>query len=312
MTEPLRIVSLLSAATEMVCALGKAHQLVGISHECDYPPEILDRPVVTETKVDPQRPSADIDRQVRQLVRAGLSVYGIRTDVLKRLNPDVILTQQQCEVCAVSYDEVVAAVTSLLERAPTIVSLQPTRLGDVLDDIRRVGEAIGAEAAAARLIDRLRQRIARLEGAIASTSNRPRTLFLDWIDPLMVGGHWIPEMVQLAGGSAVFGRPGLPAPSVAWEAIVESQPEVIVIAPCGFSLQRTEQEVASLTERPEWPQLPAVRTGRVYIADGVAYFNRSGPRIVDSLEMLAAMIHPEVGQSLLKSDVRASFTSLLL
>ncbi|RMG51471.1 MAG: cobalamin-binding protein [Acidobacteria bacterium] len=311
MTGSLRIVSLLSAATEMVCALGRAHQLVGISHECDYPPEILDRPVVTETKVDPQRPSADIDGQVRQLVGAGLSVYGIRTDVLRRLAPDVILTQQQCAVCAVSYDEVIAAVTSFLESAPVVVSLQPTRLGDILDDIRRVGEAIGAEAAAAELVGRLRRRMERVREAIARVSDRPRTLFLDWIEPLMAGGHWIPEMIQLAGGSAAFGRSGLPAPSITWEAIVESQPEVIVIAPCGFSLRRTERELSSLTGRPGWAQLPAVRMGRVYIADGVAYFNRSGPRIIDSLEMLAAMIHPEVGQSLLEPGVRASFTSLL-
>lgn len=311
MTGSLRIVSLLSAATEMVCALERAHQLVGISHECDYPPEILDRPVVTETKVDPRRPSADIDGQVKQLVGAGLSVYGIRADVLRRLAPDVILTQQQCEVCAVSYDEVVAAVTSFLERAPVVVSLQPARLGDILDDIRRVGEAIGAEAAAAELVGRLRRRMERVREAIARVSDRPRTLFLDWIEPLMAGGHWIPEMIQLAGGSAAFGRSGLPAPSITWEAIVESQPEVIVIAPCGFSLRRTERELSSLTGRPGWAQLPAVRMGRVYIADGVAYFNRSGPRIIDSLEMLAAMIHPEVGQSLLEPDVRASFTSLL-
>lgn len=311
MTESPRVVSLLSASTEIVCALGMGDHLVGISHECDHPEDILDRPVVTETKVDPQGASLHIDSQVRRLVQEGLSVYRIKTDVLERLEPDVILTQQQCQVCAVSYTDVVDAVKELFgDQPPEVVSLEPMNLEDILDDVARVGRAIGAEAQATELIRQLRRRIDRVEEATSEAPTRPRALCIEWIEPLMVAGNWLPEMVQLAGGANLLGKAGEHAPPIEWEDVVQSAPDVIIIAPCGFNLQQTRDELPRLTERPEWVELPAVKNGRAYVADGVAYFNRSGPRIVDSLEMLAAMIHPERGEPLLQPECRASFARL--
>lgn len=310
MTTSLRIVSLLSAATEMVCALGRSHHLVGISHECDYPPEILDRPVVTETKVHPQGTSRDIESQVKHLVQEGLSIYRIKTDVLRQLRPDVILTQQQCQVCAISYSDVLEAVNAFLEHEPTVVSLEPMRLADILDDIIRVGQAIDAEVQAAELVQRLHERIDRVVQVTHQADTRPRVLCIEWLEPLMVAGNWMPEMVQLAGGVNLLGKAGAHAPPVPWSEVVASAPEVILIAPCGFNLQQTQRELHWLIDRPEWCELPAVRTGRVYLADGVAYFNRSGPRIVESLEMLAAMIHPQLVESLLPPESRINFRPL--
>lgn len=310
MTESLRIVSLLSAATEIVCGLGMGDHLVGISHECDYPPAVLDRPVVTETKVHPQGTSLEIDSQVRRLVQEGLSVYRIKTDVLRQLNPDVILTQQQCQVCAVSYNDVLEAVNSFLDRNPQIVSLEPMRLKDILDDIAGVGQAIGAAAQAAALIERLRERIERVAQATRAVARRPRVLCIEWIEPLMVAGNWIPEMVELAGGINVLGKAGIHAPLIGWEDVIAGAPEVIIIAPCGFSLEQTKRQLHWLTERSEWTGLPAVQAGRVYVADGVAYFNRSGPRIIESLEILAAMIHPQIGGPRLQAECRAGFRPL--
>lgn len=310
MSEPPRIVSLLSAATEMVCALGMSDHLVGISHECDYPPEILDRPVITETKVNPKGTSLKIDSEVKRLVQEGLSVYRIKTDVLQQLKPDVILTQQQCQVCAVSYGDVVEAVKLLLDAEPKVVSLEPMRLADILDDIIRVGQTIGADAQAAQLVQHLRERIERVAQATREVDSRPRVLCIEWIEPLMVAGNWMPEMIELAGGVNLLGKAGLHAPPVRWEDVMASAPEVIIIAPCGFSMEQTRRELHWLTDRPGWAELPAVQAGRVYLADGVAYFNRSGPRIVDSLEMLAVMIHPRMGDPLLKSECRAGFSFL--
>jgi iron complex transport system substrate-binding protein len=284
--------------------------LVGISHECDYPPAVLDRPVVTETKVHPQGTSLEIDSQVRRLVQEGLSVYRIKTDVLRQLNPDVILTQQQCQVCAVSYNDVLEAVNSFLDRNPQIVSLEPMRLKDILDDIAGVGQAIGAAAQAAALIERLRERIERVAQATRAVARRPRVLCIEWIEPLMVAGNWIPEMVELAGGINVLGKAGIHAPLIGWEDVIAGAPEVIIIAPCGFSLEQTKRQLHWLTERSEWTGLPAVQAGRVYVADGVAYFNRSGPRIIESLEILAAMIHPQIGGPRLQAECRAGFRPL--
>lgn len=310
MTDSPRIISLLSAATEMVCALGLGDHLVGISHECDYPPEILDRPVVTETKVHPVGTSRDIDSEVRRLVQEGLSVYRIKTDVLQQLKPDVILTQQQCQVCAVSYSDVLGAVNTFLECEPRVVSLEPMRLADILDDITRVGQAIGAEAQAAELVRHLRERIEHVAQATRQADTRPRVLCIEWLEPLMVAGNWMPEMVELAGGVNLLGTAGAPAPPVQWQEVVASAPEVVIIAPCGFSLERTRRELPWLTDRPEWAELPAVQARRVFVADGVAYFNRSGPRLVDSLEMLAAMIQPQIGEPRLPPESRAGFRSL--
>jgi iron complex transport system substrate-binding protein len=284
--------------------------LVGISHECDYPPEILGRPVATETKVNPKGSSFEIDSEVRRLVQEGLSVYRIKPDVLQQLNPDVILTQQQCEVCAVSYHDVVHAVKCLVESDPAIISLEPMRFEDILNDIARVGQAIGAQARSSQLLDHLRGRVGRVVTAMHEVERRPAVLCIEWIEPLMVAGNWIPEMVEMAGGKNLLGAAGVHAPLISWDQVKESAPEVVIITPCGFTMEQTKQELHWLIGRPEWGELPAVQQGRVYIADGAAYFNRSGPRIVDSLEMLAAMIHPGIGEPLLNVECRQGYQSL--
>jgi iron complex transport system substrate-binding protein len=311
-TERLRIVSLLSAATEMVCALGKGDSLVGISHECDYPPEILNRPVVTETKVHPNGSSLEIDSQVRRLVQEGLSIYRIKTDVLRQLRPDIILTQQQCQVCAVTFQDVLAAVAGLLEYSPQVISLEPMRFEDIFRDILRVGQAIQSQAGAELLISKLYWRVGRVVVATQDVPCRPRVLCIEWIEPLMVAGNWIPEMVEMAGGMSLLGKAGDHAPIVEWDDVVESAPEIIIVAPCGFSLEQTRREYDRLDSLPGWNKLPAVERGRVYFADGVSYFNRSGPRMVDSLEMLAAMIHPEIGRPLLQPGSESKFRQVSL
>lgn len=292
MVKPLRIVSLLPSATEIVCALGLEEQLVGVSHECDYPPSVVGRPVLTESKINAQGASAQIDRDVRALVRDGLSVYRIETDKLRALQPDVIVTQDQCDVCAVSLREVEQAARDCLGGAVTIVSLRPTRLGDILDDVARVGAATDRVEEAIAIVARMRERLDAIRDRARHVRRRPRVACIEWIEPLMVGGNWIPELVTLAGGAYELVAPGAHSPTISWADLLAYAPEVIVVMPCGFKLPQTQAELGQLTGRPEWPQLPAVRNRRVYLADGNAYLNRPGPRIVDSAELLAGLIQP--------------------
>lgn len=287
-----RIVSLLPSATEILCALGLADQIVGVSHECDFPPEIAGRPVLTEPKLDPHRASGDIDRDVRALVADGLSVYRIRDDLLAELKPDLIVTQDQCEVCAVSLPEVEAAARTCLGGDVEIVSLRPSSLADVFADIRRVADATERTAQAETLIAALEERLAALRARHSHLHGRPRVACIEWIEPLMVAGHWLPELVELAGGTYDLVAPGALSPTISWERLVEARPEVLVLMPCGFRLEQTSRELPALVEREEWKRLPAVRDGRVYAVDGNAYFNRPGPRLVDSAEILAGLVQP--------------------
>ncbi len=289
---PPRIVSLLPSATEIVCALGLQDQLVGVSHECDYPPEIAGRPVLTEPKIDPRRPSVEIDRDVRRLVRDGLSVYRIRTDVLQQLAPDVIVTQDQCEVCAVSYPEVERAARECLGNDVTIVSLRPTRVEDILADIGRVAAACDRGAAGEALVAGMRERLQAIGERAQRVRSRPRVACLEWLEPLMMAGNWIPELVTLAGGHYDAVAPGAHTPTISWADLVVYAPDVIVVMPCGFEIEQTQAQMETLTARREWQELPAVRNRRVYIADGNAYLNRPGPRIVDSAALLAGLIQP--------------------
>jgi len=288
----MRIASLLPSATEIVCALGLTDALVGVSHECDFPPGVAVLPVLTEPKLDSSCDSPTIDADVRRLVRDGLSVYRIKTDVLQQLHPDFIVTQEQCAVCAVSYDEVVVATQQLLDEPAQIVSLRATRLADIFNDIQRVADAAECSAAAIELTDRLRARLDAIRVRAQAVRSRPRVVCIEWIEPLMVAGNWIPEMVELGGGTYGLASSGGHGPTLTWDDLVRYAPEVVIIMPCGFPLERTRRELPRLTQHPRWAQLPAVRNRRVYAADGNAYLNRPGPRIVDSTELLAGLIQP--------------------
>ncbi|MFQ5667350.1 MAG: cobalamin-binding protein [Candidatus Binatia bacterium] len=290
----MKIASLLPSATEIVCALGLGDALVGISHECDYPPEVVGRPILTEAKVDARRDSATIDAAIRQLVRDGLSVYRLKTDVLERLRPDLIVTQEQCEVCAVSYRDVVAATRQLLSQPATIVSLKPSRLDDIFDDVQRVADAAQRSEAGVELVAQLRARIEAIRLRATSVQSRPRVACIEWMEPLMVAGNWVPELVELGGGSCKMVSPGSRSPTVSWDDLLTAAPDVIIIMPCGFKLPQTQRDLPRLTTQPQWCQLPAVRNRRVYAVDGNAYLNRPGPRIAESAELLAGLIQPGV------------------
>ncbi|MBI3785242.1 MAG: cobalamin-binding protein [Deltaproteobacteria bacterium] len=288
----MRVASLLPSATEIVCALGLADQLVGISHECDYPPEIAGRPVLTEAKIDAAQDSATIDSAVRRLVQDGLSVYRIRDTVLAELRPNLIVTQEQCEVCAVSYNDVVTATRDLLGASATIVSLKPTRLDDIFDDFRRVAAAAGCDAAGEELMQRSRDRLDAVARSLRRAHSRPRVACIEWLEPLMAAGNWVPELVTLGGGSYEMVAPGEPSKAMTWDDLAAYAPDVVILMPCGFKLEQTQRELARLTSQPAWSKLPAVRNRRVYAVDGNAYLNRPGPRIVESAELLAGLIQP--------------------
>lgn len=289
----MRVVSLLPSATEIVCALGAADQLVGISHECDFPADIADRPVVTRSRILPGASSGDIDRAVRAALLDALSIYAVDAELLARLAPDVIITQDLCEVCAVSLDDVRSAVARHAHGRADIVSLRPVRLDDVLDDIVRVAAALDRRATGEAVRAALRRRIAATAAIAAragSRSERPRVVTLEWLDPVMLGGTWMPDLVDLAGGVAVGVAPGAPAPTITPAELGALAPDVVLIKPCGFTLDRTLAERALIDDRV----LAHVRGAtRVYASDGSAYFNRPGPRLVESLEIMAACIDPD-------------------
>ena len=287
-----RIVSLLPSATEIVCALGATESLVGISHECDFPEAIRDRPVLTGSRIDVQTSSRAIDAAVRAVVHDALSIYTVDEEQLRALQPDVIVTQDLCEVCAVSLDDVQAAVARLAGREHVrIVSLRPTRLHDVLADVERVAAGIGREPDGSALRAALTARIHEIATRATRASSRPRVVSVEWIDPLMLGGTWMPELIELAGGVAVGATAGQPAPTVTPQTLAALRPDVVVVKPCGFSLGR------ALAERELIERFVVNAVGestRVYVTDGNAFFNRPGPRLVDSLEIMAACVHPDL------------------
>ncbi|HEX8996201.1 MAG TPA: cobalamin-binding protein [Ktedonobacterales bacterium] len=289
-----RIVSLLPSATEILFALGLGAEVRAVTHECDYPAGALSKPHITRSLLAPDLSSGEIDAAVReQLVADAHSLYTIDRELLARIAPTLIVTQRLCEVCAVAYDEVLEAVRALPER-PQVINLEPERLDDVLSDIERVGVATWREAEAAALVASLRQRVDAVRQAIARAATRPRVAFIEWIDPIFCGGHWNPELIALAGGEDGIGRVGERSEQVPWERIAAYQPEVMVIAACGFTEERSRQDEPLLRAYPEFDDLPCARAGRVHFVDGAAYFSRPGPRLVDSLEILARLIHPEV------------------
>ena len=288
----MRIVSLLPSATEIVCSLGLEDQLVGVTHECDYPDAVRTLPKVTNTLIPTDAPSGEIDALVRERLKTNRALYSLDFPTVERLAPDLIVTQTLCDVCAVAEAEV-AAATCRLPGRPRVVNLEPTTLDGVLAIVRTVGEAAGVAERADEVVRGLRDRIAAVAARSASVA-RPRVLLLEWLDPPFSCGHWSPELVALAGGDEVIGRPGERSRTLTWAEAAAARPEVIVVACCGFSVARTMVDVSAAAARPEWAALPAVQSGRVYVVDGSAYFSRPGPRLVDALEVLAHALHPAV------------------
>lgn len=293
----LRIVSLIPSGTEILAALGLSDAIVGRSHECDYPTQITDRPVCTQARINTNASSREIDNKINNLLQSALSIYQIKTDVLEKLQPTHIVTQDQCDVCAVSLSEVENAVATLTHSSPQIISLKPNVLQDVWAEFEQVGNAFGVNSL--QVIENLEARVKIVEGrtqGLSQTEHLPTVACIEWTDPLMVAANWIPELVSLAGGQPLFSSTGQPSTTFKWENLVSANPDVIIFMPCGFDLDRTRTEAQLFTKHPEWEQLHATQSGRVYITDGNAYFNRPGPRLVDSLEILAEILHPEIFQ----------------
>ncbi|MEA5582571.1 cobalamin-binding protein [Nodularia harveyana UHCC-0300] len=289
-----RIVSLIPSGTEIVAALGLTNAIVGRSHECDYPPEIQNLPICTQPRINSNQPSSKIHDDVNKLLQSALSIYEIKTDILEKLQPTHIITQDQCDVCAVSLKDVEKAVATLLHSSPKIISLKPNTLKDVWQDIQRIGNIFAVDSV--HILENLEARVKicqrKLQGL--SLTEIPTVACIEWIDPLMTAANWIPELVNLARGESQFSFTGQPSTTISWETLLNSNPDIIIFMPCGFDLDRTRQEAQLLTQRPDWQKLHATQSGRVYITDGNAYFNRPGPRLADSLEILAEILHPEI------------------
>ena len=287
----MRIVSLLPSATEIICGLGLRDNLVGVTHECDYPSDVTDLPKVTKTLIPMDATSNEIDQLVRERLKTERALYSLDIPILQQLSPDLIVTQALCDVCAVAESEVRSAVCSL-PGAPRVINLEPKSLEDVFGCIAQVAEAAGCQQDANAYLARLKQRVEAVTIRSDALEYRPRVMLLEWIDPPFCAGHWNPELVAIAGGQEVMGVPNQPSATTSWEQIVAVDPEILVIACCGFDVNRTLQDLLLLESNRHWHSLTCVKSKQVYIVDGSAYFSRPGPRLVDSLEILANAIHP--------------------
>ena len=288
-----RIVSLIASATEIVHALGLGPALVGRSHECDFPNDVRALPVCTTPSFPVTGNSADIDARVKERLANALSVYEVFEDVLERLQPTHIVTQTQCQVCAVSLEDVERALAGSISSRPKLVALEPNALDDIWKDINRVASACGVESKGEEVVTVLRREMAHISTQACGDRRRPRVACIEWHEPLMAAGNWLPELVELANAENLFGKAGIHSPWMIWDELVAADPDVIISMPCGFDLERTRQEMYWLTDRPGWSELRAVQSGEAYLADGNQYLNRPGPRIVESLEILAEILHPD-------------------
>lgn len=289
----MKIISLLPAATEIVCALGLEEQLVGRSHECDFPLSVAQVPVCSSARFISGSNSLEIDSQVKEILTDALSIYTIDREMIRKINPDVIITQAQCEVCAVSLKDVELALEGLLDKECRIISLEPNVLSDVYTDIKRIAQILGVPGKAEELLERTDERLGIIRHKLKYITEKPKVACIEWLSPLMVAGNWTPELVEIAGGDSILAVNGKHSPFIDFADIVKEDPDIIVIMPCGFSIQRTLQEINLLLDIPAWPDLKAVKNNRIYVADGNQYFNRSGPRLTDSIEILAEIINPK-------------------
>ncbi len=288
-----RIVSLLPSATEIVYALDLQDDLHGVTYACDFPAAAAEKPIVVTSRIQDATASGEIDQRVKDSLISDNGIYVLQMEALEDARPDLVLTQALCEVCAVPSQQVHQALENLPHN-PEVLSLDPHSLDDVIADVQAVGKAAGVEDRAIRLASSLKKRRDRVASLGATADTRPRVVCLEWLDPLMVGGHWVPEMVGLAGGVDCFGKPGQPSFTVEWKQIVEAQPDMIIAMPCGFDVRRGLSEIKLLTEKAGWDELPAAKSGSLFVVDANSYFSRSGPRLVDGLEMTAEILHPEL------------------
>lgn len=287
-----KIVSLLPAATEIVCALGLQEHLVGRSHECDYPASVKQLPVCSEANFPDDMSSKAIDVKVKELLADALSIYTVNREQIKQIAPDVVITQAQCEVCAVSLKEVEEALENYLEKETCIISLQPNSLDDIFNDIATIASALNVKPAGDTLLEELQERVDIVRHKLKFSENKPTVACIEWLEPLMLSGNWVPELVGIAGGVSLI-EPGKHSPYVNWDDIRLQDPDIMLVMPCGFSIERTLKEIDVLLHLPGFTELKAVKNNCVYIADGNQYFNRPGPSIVDSIEILAEIINPK-------------------
>jgi iron complex transport system substrate-binding protein len=288
-----KIVSLLPSATEIICALGLEDNLVGRSHECDYPASVKQLPVCTEANFPDGLSSAAIDVKVKEILADALSVYTVKREQIKQLAPDVVITQDQCEVCAVSLTDVELALGDYLDKKARIISLHPNNLDDIFKDIANIANTLGVTQAGEELLELLTERVDIIKHKLKFADSRPTVACIEWIEPMMVSGNWVPELVKIAGGTPILAQEGKHSPYVSWDDILDQNPEVIVVMPCGFSIERTMKEIDLLMQLPGFAGLKAIKNNQLYIADGNQYFNRPGPRIVDSIEILAEILRPK-------------------
>lgn len=289
----MRIATLLPSATEIVACLGLADQIVGVSHECDFPAGVAGRPVLTEAKLDPGASAATIHGEVTRLVEEGLSVYRVFEDRLAGVEAELVVTQDTCQICAVAFPEVLEATRRVLGPGVEVVSLSPSTVEQALDDVRRVATAAGVPERGREVAARLRRRLDDLAALTAPLAEvrRPRVLHLEWLQPPMTAGHWTPELIRIAGGEPVLGFDGAPTRSLPWDELLAAEVDLVMVAPCGFDLARTREETHQALRETPLSELPAVRDGHLWIADGNAYFNRPGPRLVESAEIMARACH---------------------
>jgi iron complex transport system substrate-binding protein len=288
----MRIASLLPSATEILYALGLGDSVVGVTHECDFPPEAAKKPVLIHPRVDPAAPPAELDRQVRELMSRSESIYAVDDALLRSLAPDLIITQDLCHVCAASPDDLGTALARM-PSPPGVLSLHPQTLAGVWDNIREIGKAVRRLAEADRLATNLARQVAKIEALVSHAASRPRAACLEWLDPIYVGGHWVPEMVAYAGGIDLFGEPGKPSFRITPQQVVDAQPEIIVVMQCGYGVARNRDEYRRAKFLPGWNDIPAVRSGCVFAVDANSYFSRSGPRLADGVALLAHLFHPK-------------------
>ena len=290
------IVSLIPSGTEMVCALGCQEALKGRSHECDFPNGINQLPACTAPNLCVEGTSQEIHEKVSGILQNALSVYRVEVEILRTLQPDIIVTQTQCDVCAVSFTYVEKALQESLKIQPTVISLHATHLQGVWDDIRRVAQGLGKEQEGKELLRSYQTRISSIADRCKHESLRPTVACIEWMEPLMAAGNWVPELVELAGGQSLFGEPGAHAPWITWNAFAEANPDIVVLMPCGFSMPRIMEEMHILTQNPLWSSLKAVKNKQIYLTDGNQFFNRPGPRLVESLEIFVEIFHPSCFQ----------------